>query len=356
MTGKPVTGDARDGIVGREGATEQGGLYVLQELMPYLGDLNKRFKALESFSAELKGKTAAVQGAGKVGTIARLLHNEGIRVEAWSDRYGALYSEAGLDIPKLSDYRAYGVFERNDENFPRLEEMTNEDMLELGVDMLVLAATDNVITKENASKINAKVILCLANGPVTPDAEKILTEKGILVVPDVLANIGGVTVSFFEMLQNISNRPWTADETREKLRRVMRESLEDVLDIAKREDASLTIAAYMLALKRITEGAGTKDAPRASASGKDVRQEALLTIKLASDSGDRLRQRLEEREFNGAAHLIFVLSAISMEQLSKTAGHIQEWRGYFFPTKKNKMKNVGEIEKKGGLFKKKNTF
>ena len=255
VTGKPMTGDAMDGIRGREGATELGGLYVLQHIMPYVGQLSNKFRALKGFTPTLKEKTIAVQGAGKVGTIAQLLHNEGSKVLAWSDREDAIYDHEGLNVDKLAEYRNYGMFDRAaiNGNFPGASQISNEEMLGLDADILVLAATGGVITEKNANDIKAKVIICLANGPITPEAEKILTAKGVLVLPDVMANIGGVTVSFFEMLQNISGRAWTYEETKAKLNDVMKHALDSVVEIAEEQNVSLTNAAYRLAIARILE-------------------------------------------------------------------------------------------------------
>ena len=252
VTGKTVMPGSPDGgILGRDEATERGGLYVLEGILPHLTKLESSYGALKGFTPTLKGKTVAVQGAGKVGNIANLLHDSGAEILGWSDRNGALHKAGGLPVSELSGLRKNGEFLRKEHIVARQGVITNEEMIALPVDVLVLAATGGVITEQNVDNIKAKVILCLANGPITPGAETILKKRGVLVIPDVLANAGGVTVSFFEMLQNMTKEVWTIDRTRSELKKVMQGTLEDVLQVALSEDESLTDASYMVAIRRI---------------------------------------------------------------------------------------------------------
>lgn len=252
VTGKTVKSGSPDGgILGRDEATERGGLYILEALLSHTEALEPHYKALKGFTPTLQGKTVAVQGAGKVGNIANLLDESKAKIVGWSDRNGALYDKGGLPVGKLSSCRKGGDFMRDDPAVKRQKAITNAEMIALPVDILVLAATGGVITENNADSVKAKVILCLANGPITPEAEIILKKRGVLVIPDVLANAGGVTVSFFEMLQNMEKTVWTLERTRSELKNVMNAAFEDVLQIAVSEDVGLTEAAYMTAIRRI---------------------------------------------------------------------------------------------------------
>lgn len=237
ITGKPLD---RGGSEGRGEATGLGGFYVLKQLIEKLG-----------LSLPL---TVAVQGFGNAGSrIAALASENGFKVVAVSDSKGGIFDEnlQGIDIGEViqikgqnrpvTDYQAEGI-----------NTITNAQLLELNVDILIPAALEGVITSENASRIQAKMILELANGPTTSDGDEILEQRGIPVVPDVLANAGGVTVSYFEWFQNMNSEKWSLEEVRGKLEKTMTDAFEAVFQIHKEKNVSLRTAAYMLALDRLS--------------------------------------------------------------------------------------------------------
>lgn len=236
VTGKPVD---KGGSQGRDEATGLGGFYVLEEVIKKL-----KFQ---------KPLTVAVQGFGNVGShIAQILSENGYCVIALSDSKGGIFdkSKKGFDIGLIKKSKeGKGMLSEKD------QKITNEDLLELPVDILVPAALENVITKENAPKIHAKLILEMANGPVSIDAEKILEKRKIVVVPDVLANSGGVTVSYYEWFQNMNNQSWTKKQVENKLKDQMVKAFTDVWEISQEKKCSLTIAAYILALQRLSKKA-----------------------------------------------------------------------------------------------------
>jgi len=266
VTSKTVVGDdfgnidPTGGIEGKVGATKHGGLYVIEEVLKAenLQRLSKRFRALEGLTPGLVGKEVAVQGAGKVALIAELLQQTSeATVKAWSDEDGGYYEEKGLNVAELcrpEGFVAAGEFLRTKPGFPLTNSITNVALLKLPVDILVLGATEGQITKENAGEVQAKIVLCLANDPITAEAEEILTERGILVIPDFVANIGAVSVSCFEMLQNKEGRAWTLNETRGRLKHLMLRNLGEVMAISEEENIGLTAAGYRLVLKRWKEG------------------------------------------------------------------------------------------------------
>ncbi len=231
ITGKPL---ALGGSAGRAMATSWGGFYVLEE-------------ARKEWSV---GKTVAIQGAGNVGGgLARILHGEGYRVVAISDSKGGVYDPDGLDIPAVLEAKR----ERGSVTaYEEAQRISNEDLLKLDVDVLVPAAIEGVITERNAADVKARIVLELANGPTTPEADEILRERGIVVVPDVLANAGGVTVSYFEWVQNRIGEYWDEETVLRKLRERMVRAFKDVLE---RADGDLRMGAYVLALERIAEAA-----------------------------------------------------------------------------------------------------
>ncbi len=231
ITGKPL---ALGGSAGRAMATSWGGFYVLEE-------------ARKEWSV---GKTVAIQGAGNVGGgLARILHEKGYKVVAISDSKGGVYDPDGLDIPAVLEAKR----ERGSVTaYDGAKKITNEELLTLDVDVLVPAAIEGVITKENAGDVKANIVLELANGPTTPEADEILRERGIVVVPDVLANAGGVTVSYFEWVQNRVGEYWDEETVLGKLRERMVRAFKDVLE---RADRDLRMGAYVLALDRIAEAA-----------------------------------------------------------------------------------------------------
>jgi glutamate dehydrogenase/leucine dehydrogenase len=239
VTGKPLD---MGGSEGREEATGLGGLYVLQEILKE--GLIKGFKSL-------KGKNIVVQGFGNVGaTFAKLAFDEGAKVIAVSDSKGAIHNMDGLDIDHVIKHKKDrgSVTDCSGGN-----NTTNEDILQTECDILVPAALENVITMENAHKINAKIILELGNGPIAHGADNLLHKRGILVVPDVLANAGGVTVSYFEWKQNLKKERWTKKEVYEKLEKIMKVNTKLVFKKARENKVRPRLGAYILALQRIGE-------------------------------------------------------------------------------------------------------
>lgn len=246
FTGKPLNSG---GSQGREEATGKGGLYVLQTI------LNK----LKTKDQKLKTKlTVAVQGFGNVGYfIAQFLFEQGFKIMALSDSQGAIYFEEGFDPAKTmvckkgkgqiaNCYCAGSVA-----NGKCGVKISNDKLLELPVDILVPAAMGGIIHKGNARKIKAKIILEMANDPITQEADKILSAKGITIVPDILANSGGVTVSYFEWEQNLLGKYWSKDEVNKKLNEKMTKATTDIWQIAQKYQVDLRLAAYVLALQKI---------------------------------------------------------------------------------------------------------
>lgn len=239
-----VTGKALSvgGSAGRDSATSQGGVYILEEWL----------KGHDKQPSEM---TVAVQGFGNAGFhIARLLHEAGFKVIAVSDSQGALLCTGGLHPEKLMGCK---VEQGNvGECFVAGEactRITNEDLLALECDILVLAAMENQVTEENADNVKAKLILELANGPVTPEADAILESKNVRVIPDILANAGGVTVSYFELVQNKMNYYWSAEEVQEKLKVIMRNAWDSVYENAKQYQCSYRVAAFITAMRRLED-------------------------------------------------------------------------------------------------------
>ena len=235
VTGKPINvGGSR----GRSEATSRGLMYTVIEAAKHLG-------------INLKGATVAVQGYGNVGYhAARLLHEVGCKIIAVSDSKGGACNPEGLDPEKVL---AHKDKTGSVVDYPGSTFITNEQLLELECDILVPAALENQITKANADKIKAKIVAEGANGPVTPDADEILFKKGIFVIPDILANSGGVIVSYFEQVQNQMNYYWTEEEVRNKLKETITKAFHDVLNMSKQHNVNMRIAAYMLAVKRVAD-------------------------------------------------------------------------------------------------------
>jgi glutamate dehydrogenase (NAD(P)+) len=240
-TGKPLE---VWGSQGRADATGVGGMYVLREAAKY--------KKLN-----LKSATIAIQGFGNVGGYAFKLARQffGSKVVAISDSEGAIYDKKGLDYDKVVDVKAK---KGKVQAYPGAEKITNDQLLELNVDVLIPAALENQITGKNADKIKTKILLELANGPVTPEADKILAERKIFGLPDFLVNSGGVSVSYFEWLQNQSGYYWGLDEVNSRLDKIMTKSFKDV--IAKQEEyqkkgkkINTRMAAYIIALDRVSK-------------------------------------------------------------------------------------------------------
>ncbi|HEY5653027.1 MAG TPA: Glu/Leu/Phe/Val dehydrogenase [Pontiella sp.] len=244
ITGKPIS---MGGSVGRSDATGRGTYYCIRELAKQIG-------------LDPQETRIAVQGFGNVGqSVARLLHKDGYRIVAVSDSKGAVYLPEGFDIPRLI---------RTKEETRQIQAvycdgslchsinaatMTNEELLELDVDILIPAAMENQINADNASKIKARYIIEAANGPITSEADIILYEKNIEVVPDILANAGGVTVSYFEWLQNRSGSYWELQEVHQKLQAIMTREFKRVYSLSQEIKTDMRTAAYVHAIKRIGE-------------------------------------------------------------------------------------------------------
>jgi glutamate dehydrogenase (NADP+) len=244
ITGKPVS---MGGSLGRNDATARGGYYCLQE-----------FAKLQQWQPQ--DKTVAIQGFGNAGQhIATLLHQEGYKIVAVSDSQGAIYRPEGFDVPSLiqakkdsKKVRAVYCSGSICEVVPA-QQISHEALLQLEVDILIPAALEKVIDKTNANNIKAKVILELANGPITSEADQCLLDHGVLVIPDILANAGGVTVSYFEWVQNRTGYYWPLAEVHEKLQAIMTREFANVMQLREEKSVSMRTAAYILALGRLNE-------------------------------------------------------------------------------------------------------
>ncbi|MBR9989964.1 MAG: Glu/Leu/Phe/Val dehydrogenase [Gemmatimonadetes bacterium] len=233
VTGKPV---AMGGSLGRLEATGRGVKIVVKE-------------ALREMGMPLNGTRIAVQGFGNVGSVAaRLLEAEGMTVVAISDKTGGIYNPNGIYVSEALEYIRHNRFL---EGFTGGDAITNEDLLEIDCDVLAPCALENVITRRNAGNIRAKIIAEGANGPTTAFADAILEEKGVFVVPDILANAGGVTVSYFEWVQNREGYYWREDTVNERLREVMIRAFDQVLQYSKAHNVNMRTAAYMLSIDRV---------------------------------------------------------------------------------------------------------
>jgi glutamate dehydrogenase (NAD(P)+) len=191
----------------------------------------------------------AVQGFGNVGSVsADLLQKEGFKIIAVSDVQGGIYNTNGLDIPDVLAWRTTNRFLQG---YPKAETISNDELLALECEVLLPAAMENVITHHNADKIRAKVIIEGANGPTAAGADEILNNKGIFVVPDILANAGGVTVSYFEWVQDRGGYFWDEETVNSRLTTIMEKSFRHVLEVAKKYSVNMRIAAYTLAIDRV---------------------------------------------------------------------------------------------------------
>jgi glutamate dehydrogenase (NAD(P)+) len=235
ITGKPLT---IGGSEGRLEATARGVQFVTREAMRDRG-----MKPEET--------AVAVQGFGNVGGItARLLSEMGCKVVAVSDISGGVYNPNGLDIQRVQRYsREHGRLK----DLPGAEAVTNQELLELPCDILIPAALENQLTRRNASQVRARMIIEAANGPTTPEADLILNERGITVVPDILANAGGVTVSYFEWVQDLQRFFWEEDEINKRLESIMTRSYRAVCNKAEEQQVNLRLGAYLLAVARVAE-------------------------------------------------------------------------------------------------------
>jgi glutamate dehydrogenase len=234
ITGKPIV---LGGSHGRESATAKGVTICIEE-------------AAKKRDIELEGARIVVQGFGNAGSfLSKFLHEAGAKVVGISDAYGALHDPDGLDIDYLLDRRdSFGTVTTLFKNT-----ITNQELLELDCDILVPAAVENQITKENAANIKADIIVEAANGPTTMEATKILTERGKLLVPDVLASSGGVTVSYFEWVQNNQGYYWSEEEVEEKLYEIMTRSFNTIYNTAQSRRVNMRLAAYMVGVRKMAE-------------------------------------------------------------------------------------------------------
>jgi len=236
ITGKPLP---IGGSPGRGDATARGGIYVTRE-------------AAKKIGINLDGGTMAVQGFGNAGQFAAILAHEilGLKLIAVSDSRGGILNRDGIDPKAVVEYKLQtGTLA----DFPGATPITNEELLELDVDVLFPAALENVITSKNADRIRAKISCELANGPTTPDADEILFKKGVVVLPDFLANAGGVTVSFFEQVQNFNLNYWRLEDVHRRLDDTMTTAFEAVYAMHKKHSVNMRIAAYMVAVSRVAE-------------------------------------------------------------------------------------------------------
>ncbi|KQU24231.1 glutamate dehydrogenase [Bacillus sp. Leaf13] len=234
ITGKPLV---LGGSHGREKATAQGVTICIEE-------------AAKRKGIELKGARIIVQGFGNAGSfLAKFMHDAGAKVIGISDAYGAIYNPDGLDIDYLLDKRdSFGTVTTLFEN-----KITNQELLEQDCDILVPAAISNQITKENAHLIKAQIVVEAANGPTTLEATKILTERNVLLVPDVLASSGGVTVSYFEWVQNNQGYYWEDEEVQRKLKELLVNSFNQIYDMAETRKVNMRLAAYMVGVRKMAE-------------------------------------------------------------------------------------------------------
>jgi glutamate dehydrogenase (NAD(P)+) len=240
VTGKPL---AVGGSLGREEATARGSLFCIRD-------------AVAKQDRSLAGMSAAVQGFGNVGSyLAKLLHEEGAIVTAISDSTTALYNPKGIDVPAAFAYKREN---RTLAGLRDAEAITNEDLLTLEVDVLAPCALEQVITVHNADRVKASIICEGANGPVTPSADAVLEDRGVLILPDVLANAGGVVVSYFEWVQGLQEYFWKESEVNAKLNDIMSRAFEETWETAQTRRVPMRVAAYGLAVQRVSEATITR--------------------------------------------------------------------------------------------------
>lgn len=240
VTGKPVS---IGGSQGRNEATGRGVMFVTMESLKHLG-------------IQPESATVAVQGFGNVGSnSARLLAEQGAKVVAVSDVSGGIYNPKGLSVPDLLRYtQEHGSLD----GFPHADRVTNSELLELPVTVLVPAALENQLSDRNADKVKARIVTEGANGPTTPEADEILQHNGVFLVPDILANAGGVTVSYFEWVQDIQHFFWSEGEINKLLERIMRDSFAKVLETSQRHGVSMRMAAYIVAVQTVSDATNAR--------------------------------------------------------------------------------------------------
>ena len=235
ITGKPII---IGGSKGRGFATSMGTRFVIEEAVKVLG-------------IDLKGATVSVQGYGNAGYwAAKLMHDGGAKIIAVSDSKGGIYSEDGLDPDKVLDWKKKN---KSVSGFPGTKEIGSKGPLTVKCDILIPAALENQITSENANDVQAKIVAEAANGPTTPEADEILTKNGVLVIPDILANAGGVTVSYFEWVQNNYGYYWSEEEVLERLEKKMKNAFHNVYNTHKDMNIGMRVAAGVVSIKRVVE-------------------------------------------------------------------------------------------------------
>ena len=235
VTGKPIS---LGGSEGRTEATARGAVYCIVEAADHLG-------------IDLRRSRVAVQGFGNAGSIAAsLIHDEGSSVVAVSDSTGGIHRPTGLDVDRVIAWKKeHGTVQ----GFPGSTDVTNADVLEVDCDILIPAALENQITNRNADRIKAKLIAEAANGPTTPDADRELFRNSKFMIPDILCNAGGVTVSYFEWVQDLNRDHWSESVVNDKLKEIMVKAFQETLAIARREQIDMRTAAYLLAVQRVAD-------------------------------------------------------------------------------------------------------
>jgi glutamate dehydrogenase (NAD(P)+) len=235
VTGKPIS---LGGSEGRNEATARGCVFTVVDAARHIG-------------MDLATSTVAVQGFGNAGSIAaQLMSDLGSRVIAVSDTGGAIWNQGGLDVPKVLAWKKeHGTVV----GFPDSVTISNGELLELECDVLIPAAYENQITAANAPNVKARIVAEAANGPTTPEADRILADKGVFMIPDILANAGGVTVSYFEWVQDLNRDHWTEEAVNEKLRTIMDKAFAEVLAMAELEECDMRTAAYLVAVQRVAD-------------------------------------------------------------------------------------------------------
>ena len=235
VTGKPIS---LGGSEGRNEATARGAVYCVVEAAKHL-------------KLDLHGAKVVVQGFGNAGSIAaQLMGLEGSTVIAVSDSQGGIHNEQGLDIERVISWKQeHGTVV----GFPGSKTVTNQEILEIPCDVLIPAALENQITAKNAGRIQAKIVAEAANGPTTPEADATLYERGIFLIPDILCNAGGVTVSYFEWVQDLNRDHWSEDQVNHKLKEIMTKAFDETLALAERHEVNMRTGAYLLAVDRVAQ-------------------------------------------------------------------------------------------------------
>ncbi len=235
VTGKPIM---LGGSAGRNEATGRGCVYAIQDAAPVL-------------NMNLQESSVVVQGFGNAGSVAAsLLQESGVRVVGLSDSTGGIYSAAGLDVPSVAKHKAETG---SVVGYPEADNVTNDELLELPCDILLPAALEEQLTEQNADRVKARMIAEAANGPTTPAADDIFYDRGIFVLPDIYANAGGVTVSYFEWVQALQAFPWTEEEVNERLHRIMRRAFLTVHEAAQERRVHMRTAALCVAIQRVAD-------------------------------------------------------------------------------------------------------